>query len=55
MDHQEQIEAFAADVAKLINRYRREFELTVAAAVGVLELAKLDLYCEAKGIEPREE
>lgn len=44
MSHQEQINAFSKDIEAVIERYRREFELTVAAAVGVLELAKLDLW-----------
>lgn len=50
MDQNEQIAAFEADLKALIYRYRSEFELTVAAAIGTLELAKLDLYCEAKGV-----
>jgi hypothetical protein len=52
MDHRDQITAFENDLKALIYRYRSEFELTVAAAIGTLELAKLNLYCEAMGIEP---
>jgi hypothetical protein len=55
MDHLEQIAAFEADIEALIYRYRSEFELSVAAAIGTLEMAKLGLYCEARGIEPNEQ
>ncbi len=51
MNQQEQTEAFAQDLTALINRYRREFNLTLASAVGTLETVKLELFCEAKGIE----
>lgn len=44
MSESEQVEAFAADLRKVIDRYRSEFELTVAAAIGTLEVVKLDLY-----------
>lgn len=44
MSHQEQIRAFSNDVSALIDRYAAEFNLTVADAVGVLEMAKLDLW-----------
>lgn len=44
MSRQEQINAFARDVNALIDRYAAEFNLTVADAVGVLELCKLDLW-----------
>jgi hypothetical protein len=44
MDHQQQIEAFATDIQKVIDRYRAEFSITMAAAVGVLEIIKMELY-----------
>ena len=44
MNHAEQIQAFADEVTALVERYRQEFDLPVAAAVGVLELVKLDIY-----------
>ncbi len=48
----EQIDAFAGDLARLIDRYRSEFNLTVAAAIGVLELAKLDIWAEETNRPP---
>jgi hypothetical protein len=44
MTESEQVEAFAYDLHKLIDRYRDEFDLTLAAAIGTLEVVKLDLY-----------
>ena len=43
MTDAEQIAAFEADLRKLIARYRAEFDLTLAAAVGTLEIAKQEL------------
>ena len=44
MDQSEQIAALAADVTKVIDRYRAEFDLTLAAAIGTLEVVKLELF-----------
>jgi hypothetical protein len=35
-----QIDHFASDLDALVNRYRAEYELTVASVVGVLEVQK---------------
>ena len=43
MTDREQLEAFANDIGNLVYRYRDEFDLTVAAMVGVLECAKFDI------------
>lgn len=47
MTQAQQIQSFSDDLKRLIDRYRSEFDLTVAGAVGVLEIAKLDLYTSA--------
>ena len=44
MSESEQIEAFAADLQKVVDRYRAEFNLTLAAAIGTLEMVKLELF-----------
>lgn len=44
MSQTEQIAALAADLTKVIDRYRAEFDLTVAAAIGTLEVVKLELF-----------
>jgi len=46
MTQSEQIEAFVADITKVIDRYRFEFELPLATAIGALEALKLDLWKE---------
>jgi hypothetical protein len=43
MSEGEQIEAFVKDIEAVIDRYRAEFNLRLASAVGVLEIVKLDL------------
>jgi hypothetical protein len=49
MTEQEQIQAFAEDLGKLIDRYSVEFDLTVAGIIGVLECAKLEVWEGSKG------
>ena len=44
MNQENQQEAFAHELDALIDRFVQEFSLTVASAVGVLEMAKLDLF-----------
>ncbi len=39
-----QVAAFACDIQRVIDRYRAEFDLTLAAAIGTLEVVKLELY-----------
>ena len=46
MSDKEQTEAFAADLWKVVERYQAEFNLTLATAVGTLEVAKMHLYEE---------
>lgn len=43
MNDREQIDAFARDLDSLVSRYCAEFELTTAAAIGVLEIKKHEL------------
>jgi len=47
MNDREQIDAFANDLDALVSRYCSEFELTTAAAIGVLEIKKHALISEA--------
>jgi uncharacterized protein YejL (UPF0352 family) len=44
MTDPEQISALAADLQSVIDRYRAEFNLTLAAAIGTLEVVKLELF-----------
>jgi hypothetical protein len=56
MTESEQISAFESDLERLIQRYRDEFELSNAAAIGVLELQKYKLCrnCIQEAEEDRE-
>lgn len=47
MSGPEQIDALAGDLDALVSRYCAEFELTTAAAIGVLEIKKHELISEA--------
>ena len=51
MTEREQVMAFAADLEKLVYRYRDEFDLTVASMVGALECAKYEIMECAGGDE----
>jgi len=44
MTEPEQIQALQDDLNRVIDRYRAEFNLTLASAIGTLEIVKLDLY-----------
>ena len=44
MNEQEQVRRFQAELEAMIARYQREFDITVASAIGVLEVVKLDLW-----------
>jgi hypothetical protein len=44
MDQTEQTLRFARELGELIDRFRREYDLTLASAIGVLEIAKLQIY-----------
>jgi len=46
MSDPEQVSALATDLMKVIDRYRAEFNLTVAATIGTLEVVKLELFTE---------
>jgi hypothetical protein len=46
MSESEQVEAFVTDLQRVVDRYRSEFGLTLAAAIGSLEVMKLHLYLE---------
>lgn len=47
----EQINAFVFDINRVIDRYRAEFNLTLASAIGALEVIKMELYNNQKNEE----
>jgi len=47
MTERDQITAFADDIDRLVDRYRSEFEISLASAVGVLVMKAFLLCSEA--------
>lgn len=47
MDANEQTQAFVEELERVINRFRTEYDLTLATAVGVLHILAFDLMKEA--------
>lgn len=54
MSQEEQQDAFALELDKLIDRFVMEFDLTVSSAIGVLETAKMQLFMRETTDEPGE-
>lgn len=48
MSNDEQTAALVDALEATINRFRSEFEINYATAIGALEVVKLDLYTEAR-------
>lgn len=46
MDHREQISAFEHELRAVIARFIKEYDLTLADAIGTIEVVKLRLYHE---------
>lgn len=44
MSPSEQTDAFQKDIEAVIDRYRKEFDLTLASAIGTLMVVMLDLH-----------
>ncbi len=50
MNQEDQQEAFWFELQSLINRFRREYDMTYASFIGVLEMIKMELNTEADEI-----
>lgn len=48
MTDREQIQAFADDLDRLVERYRDEFEISMAGVIGALEFKQFTLMSEAQ-------
>lgn len=48
MDHKKQIEIFDKELVKFIDKFAREFNLTYAEIIGVLEIRKIEMVTKAK-------
>lgn len=51
----EQCSAFVGDINRVIDRYRAEFNIPVAAVIGSLEMVKLEIFTEAMKQEEQDE
>ena len=51
MSEEEQISALADDLDALVGRYRDEFDLSVAAVIGVLQFKAFLVMCHAREYE----
>lgn len=49
MNDRDQINAFAEELNNLISRYSQEFQLTNAAAIGVLAIKQYEMIRDARG------
>jgi len=54
MTQQEQINCFAKELTKLIDRYADEFDLSYAAVVGVLKIKADGLSAQARRTEEKD-
>lgn len=48
MSEKEQIQAFEAELRSVIKRFRAEYDLSFASALGTIECVKLELWLEQK-------
>ncbi len=46
MDQAEQTLAFVSEIQKVVDRFRQEFDITNATAIGCLEIVKLSIFQE---------
>lgn len=49
MNEKEQIQHLSDDLRRLIQRYRREYEITYASVIGVLHVTAFELLHDAHG------
>lgn len=54
MDQGKQQDQFYEELNKVIDRYIDEYDLTIASAIGTLEMIKLELFMD-QVIEPKDE
>jgi hypothetical protein len=55
MNHQEQITRFINEVDRVVDHYRKEYDLSYADVIGCLELVKFDLIREMERMVSGEE
>lgn len=51
MNHKDQISHFANELRAVVNRFKAEYELCIADAIGTIEVVKLELFAEQTKID----
>ena len=50
MDADDQADAYYQELVALTERFKEEFDLTYAHLMGVLDMHKMELFCEAMSV-----
>ena len=50
MDSHEQADAYHSELNKLTERFMEEFDMTYVQLIGVLEMYKMEVFCEAMAV-----
>ena len=50
MDADDQADAYYQELVALTERFKEEFDLTYAHLIGVLDMYKMELFCEAMSV-----
>jgi hypothetical protein len=50
MDADDQADAYYQELVVLTERFKEEFDLTYAHLMGVIEMYKMELFCEAMAV-----
>lgn len=50
MDADDQADAYYQELVALTERFKEEFDLTYAHLMGVLDMYKMELFCEAMSV-----
>ena len=50
MDAHEQSEVFYNELHGLVDRFKEEFDMTYMQLIGVLEMYKMEMFCEAMSV-----
>lgn len=50
MDAHDQSEMFYNELSALVDRFKEEFDMTYMQIIGVLEMYKMELFCEAMSV-----
>ena len=55
MDSDDQADAYYQELVALTDRFKEEFDLTYAHMMGILDMYKMELFCEAMSVPTDED